>query len=184
MTHDTSAYCGTKREETKNICLSLRTGNMRRRDEEAARDVGAMRINGWNVGLSFVWLFVWLSKSIAFRSVHFRYYCYDRVQSFRNVAQRLESGGLRFYNSSDCLYRDERRIVGDENVEYRSDHSIAPRHLSTTADRGFPDLSDEARYKLVKNGTDGKRTPTRVASRRVESRRVASRTEFPFARCS
>lgn len=62
---------------------------MRRRDEEAARDVGAMRINGWDVGLSFVRLSV--PKSIAaFRSARSRYYCYDRVSEFlRNVARRL-----------------------------------------------------------------------------------------------
>lgn len=95
----------------RNICLSLRAGtNMRRRDEEAARDVGAMRINGWDVGLSFVRLSV--PKSIAaFRSTRSRYYCYDRVSKFlRNVARRLAERERRSpdSNSFAIVYTEAR----------------------------------------------------------------------------
>lgn len=95
--NDARQRIGVPRNEEgrdRNICLSLRAGtNMRRRDEEAARDVGAMRINGWNVGLSFVRLSV--PKSIAaFRSARSRYYCYDRVSEFLQEC-RPETRGTR-----------------------------------------------------------------------------------------
>jgi len=141
---------------------------MRRRDEETTRDVEAIRINEWNV----VWLSV--SKSIVFRLVHFKYHCY-RIRSFffRNVTQRLVR--VSDFNSSNCLYRNERKIVRDENVRYRSNHFIALYHLSTIANQQEAfSICDKVRYKLVKSGTEKKKKNSTLHHR--------SRTEFPFAR--
>lgn len=148
----------------RNICLSLRAGtNMRRRDEEAARDVGAMRINGWNVGLSFVRLSV--PKSIAaFRSApRSRYYCYDRVSEFlRNVARRLAERERRSpdSNSSAIVYTEARegpratKMFGIETIVSPPDVVVCQRPPAETS----PIYSDETKCKLVKNGTDEKRT--------------------------
>lgn len=175
MTHDTPACFPRRKQEgrDRNIYLSLRAGtNMRRRDEEAAGDVGrAMRINGWNVVppvLPHV-----APKSIAFRSARSRYYCYDRLGSLRNVGRREIHGTraslLRIHpdsNFPDCLHGDGGR--SDEKARYRRERS-PPRtcrpvvNLPATSPINPPERSA---WKLVENGTDGKKNCSRPRSLR------------------
>lgn len=140
---------------------------MRRRDDEAARETSD-ELCGLTDGTSFLRFSPSLPhvapKSIAFRSARSRYYCYDRVRSLslRNVDWR--SAARPFCTSALILISPivytETRERGRRKRTQRRERSFRRRALRRTCRRAvdFPDLSAEAECKLVKNGTDGKRT--------------------------